>query len=206
MCTLLPVLGTRLGIAAETPAALSLLFSGMWPGEVEGVPWGLPECTPRCEVVMLVVGDPGANFQPPRQQDDAVEWLLPLLRWHQCLLPLQHHLGRHRLRLPLCAGHFHHHPAGHPRKGGKWRGWEGSAPCWVHPMCHPFPASTADPGANVPLGQGPADGQGCGISSEPRGQAPAQLPCRTPQPQIYRQPRSELGKFSVRFSLNDFTG
>eukprot|EP00075_Anas_platyrhynchos_P033011 XP_027322264.1 dual oxidase maturation factor 1 isoform X1 [Anas platyrhynchos] len=89
----------------------------MWPGEVEGVPWGLPECTPRREVVMLVVGDPGANFQPPRQQDDAVEWLLPLLRWHQCLLPLQHHLGRHRLRLPLCAGHFHHHPAGHPRKG-----------------------------------------------------------------------------------------
>lgn len=74
------------------------------------------------------------------------------------------------------------------------------------PCAAPFPASTADPGVNVPPGQGPADGQGCGISSEPRGRAPAQLPCRTPQPQIYRQPRSELGKFSVRFSLNDFTG
>lgn len=97
----------------------------------------MTECTPRYEVVMLIVGDPGANFQPPRQQDDTVEWLLPLLCWHQCLLPLQHHLGRHRLRLPLCAGHFHHHPARHPRKGGKWRGCEGSAPCWVHPMCCP---------------------------------------------------------------------
>lgn len=76
----------------------------------------------------------------PGQQDDAVEWLLPLLPWHQCVLPLRHHSGCHCLHLPLPVGHFHHHPPGDPGQEGKWR----ELSLLVPALCIPhssFPAS-----------------------------------------------------------------
>lgn len=77
----------------------------------------------------------------PGQQDDAVEWLLPLLPRHQCVLPLRHHPGRHRLHLPLPAGHFHHHPAWDPGQEGKCRELSLLVPALCIPHTFSFPAS-----------------------------------------------------------------
>lgn len=151
-----PRCGTVMSMGAGMPHnhAWDKGHAGKWAGggSVEKVGWD-----GSVEVIFSMLSLWVPISSPPRQQDDAVEWLLPLLPRHQRLLPRRHCLGHHYLHLPLCLGHFHHHLAGDPGQGGKWRdkGAQASGPCPVHPTSPLSQPQKQTWGANVPTGLWP---------------------------------------------------